>query len=229
MTNPEFLNEFNLLYNNVMSNAAPPINEYEISLFLTEAQEALVKEVYSGKNVFRDSFEKSEEVSRSLSSLVRTFVTSEEYSPEYISGLKETLSSRSYLYQIPEDVWYIVKEGVKFSDEDTCHYGEYIDVVPVTHDKVSRISRNPFRREGGSRVLRLSMEDNINELISEFPIHSYMIRYLVQPSPIVLTDLGPEGNSINGVSQETECKLHPLVHRDILTRAVYIASASYKQ
>lgn len=227
MNNKEFLNEFDLLYNNIRSNMAPSLNEYEISLFLTEAQEVLVKEFYTGKNAFRQSFEKDEEVTRSLSSLVRTFVTSEEYSPEFISDIVETISPSSSLYKIPEEVWYIIKEGVKLDDELGCYQGQYIDVVPVRHDKVSSITRNPFRREGDFRVLRLSIADNLHELISKYPIMSYMIRYIVQPSPIILTDLGDL--SINGISVESECKLHEAVHRDILTRAVYIAAGTYKQ
>ena len=37
MTTPEFSNEFDVLYNNIMSNAAPGLNEYEKSVFLTKA------------------------------------------------------------------------------------------------------------------------------------------------------------------------------------------------
>jgi len=37
MTTGEFSNEFDLLYNNIMSNSAPGLNEYEKSVFLTKA------------------------------------------------------------------------------------------------------------------------------------------------------------------------------------------------
>lgn len=230
MTNKEFLNEFDLLYNNILSNSAPGLNEYEISLFLTEAQELLVKEYYTGKNVFRESFERNEEVTRSLSSLIRTEVLTKEYDPEYIKDMKDPVSSSSYFYQVPQDAWFIIREAVKLSDDVPCHYGEYVDVIPVTHDKFSRIMKNPFRKEGPSRVLRLSLENNLVELISAYDIESYLIRYIVQPDPIVLVDLRTLGDyTINGVSAETECKLHPLVHRNILDKAVNIAIAAYKQ
>lgn len=229
MTNKEFLNEFDLLYNNILSNAAPGLNEYEISLFLTQGQELLVKEFYTGKNVFRESFERNEEVTRSLSSLVRTEVLTDQYNPEYIKDEKYPATASSYFYQIPHDVWYIVREAVKLSDDVLCHYGQYVDVVPVTHDKYSRIMKNPFRKENSSRVLRLSLDDDIVELISEYDIESYLIRYIKQPDPIILTDLTSLGETINGISEETECKLHPLVHRNILDKAVNIAIAAYKQ
>ena len=38
MTTQEFSNEFDILYNNIMSNSAPGLNEYEKSIFLTQAQ-----------------------------------------------------------------------------------------------------------------------------------------------------------------------------------------------
>ena len=37
MNHTEFSNEFDVLYNNIMSNAAPGLNEYEKSVFLTKA------------------------------------------------------------------------------------------------------------------------------------------------------------------------------------------------
>jgi predicted metal-dependent hydrolase len=43
MTNPELSNEFDVLYNNITSNQAPGLSELEKSVFLTQAQEVLVK------------------------------------------------------------------------------------------------------------------------------------------------------------------------------------------
>ena len=37
MTTQEFSNEMDIQYNNVMSNAAPGLDEYEKSVFLTKA------------------------------------------------------------------------------------------------------------------------------------------------------------------------------------------------
>ena len=42
----DFSLEFDLLYNNIMSNKAPGLNEYEKSLFLTQAQELIVLDIY---------------------------------------------------------------------------------------------------------------------------------------------------------------------------------------
>ena len=48
MTNKEFSYEFDILYNNIMSNQAPGLDDYEKSVFLTKAQENIVLELYSG-------------------------------------------------------------------------------------------------------------------------------------------------------------------------------------
>lgn len=72
MTNPEFSIEFDILYNNISSNKAPGLNEYEKSVFLTKSQEQIVTELYSGRNNTYNSFEETEEQRRYLSNLVCT-------------------------------------------------------------------------------------------------------------------------------------------------------------
>ena len=49
MTLPEFSNQFDVLYNNISSNQAPGLDEYEKSLFLTKAQSDLIKEYFNNK------------------------------------------------------------------------------------------------------------------------------------------------------------------------------------
>ena len=49
MTTQEFSNEFDVLYNNIMSNQAPGLNEYEKSVFLTKAQSQLVNEYFNNR------------------------------------------------------------------------------------------------------------------------------------------------------------------------------------
>lgn len=43
MTIQEFSNQFDVLFNNITSNEAPGVNEYEKSIFLTKAQDEVVK------------------------------------------------------------------------------------------------------------------------------------------------------------------------------------------
>lgn len=53
----------------------------------------------------------------------------------------------------------------------------------------------------------------------------YKIRYVKRPDPIVLTDL-PNGLAIDGFTTVSECTLNPIVHMDILQRAVEIAMST---
>lgn len=49
MTPEEMSNEFDVLYNNITSNQAPGLDEYEKSLFLTKAQDEIIKAYFNPK------------------------------------------------------------------------------------------------------------------------------------------------------------------------------------
>ena len=80
MTTEEFSNEFDTLLNSYSNTAlfGKPSNieldEYEKSIFLTKAQEEIIINIYNGKNSFKDSFERTEEIRRYLSNLIKTSI-----------------------------------------------------------------------------------------------------------------------------------------------------------
>lgn len=220
MNNIEFSNEFDILYNNIMSNQAPGLDEYEKSVFLTRAQEGMIIGLYNGANSLGDSFEKTEESRRYLESLVKTFSTTERESE--LKGITED----SVFYSLPEDLWFITYESVKLKDDRLgCLNNSEVPVIPVTQDDFFNIKNNPFRGPGKTRVLRLDTASHIVELVSKYNINNYLVRYLSKPSPIVLEDL-EDGLSIDGVSNKTECKINPILHKRILTAAVELAKQS---
>lgn len=51
---------------------------------------------------------------------------------------------------------------------------------------------------------------------------TYRIRYVKRPDPIVLAPL-PNGLTVDGFSNVSECTLNPIIHNDILNRAVELA------
>src|SRR5690606_38055621 len=87
---------------------------------------------------------------------------------------------------------------------------------------------NPFRQPkltGRTRqAWRIDYGDIENQSIVEIVppkdsgIHSYSMRYLPKPTPIVLVPLN--GLSIDGVDTITECTLDSMLHREILKLAV---------
>ena len=62
--------KFDLYYNNISSNQAPGLNEYEKSVFLTQGHEEIIQSLYNGSSTLGDSFEETEELRRYLSNLV---------------------------------------------------------------------------------------------------------------------------------------------------------------
>ena len=53
MTAEEFSQEFDILYNNIASNQAPGLTEYEKSVFLTKAQDEIIKNYFPVWKLFR--------------------------------------------------------------------------------------------------------------------------------------------------------------------------------
>ena len=229
MTIEEFSNEFDTLLNSyatinqfgkVENPATIELDEYEKSVFLTKAQEEIVIDLYSGKNPLGDSFEKTEEVRRYLSDLIKTYTTTEK--KVGYTGLSKT----PIFFELPKDLWFITYESAGLEDSRLgCMDGEEISVIPVTQDDYFRISKNPFRGANKRRALRLDIGNGIVEIVSEYNIGRYLVRYVARPEPIVLTDL-PDNLSINEVSTKTECKLNPVIHRAILEKAVQLALIS---
>ena len=56
-------------------------------------------------------------------------------------------------------------------------------------------------------------------------ISTYTIRYVKRPRAIILTDL--EGVTLDGITTRQECELDPILHQEILQRAVELAKAAY--
>lgn len=229
MTTKEFSDMFDTLLNSYSLQTSfgdtnslreVVLDEYEKSVFLTRAQEQLIISYYSGNNSNGESFENTEEIRRYLSSLIKTA----EISPSNDSSYKK-LTAKSQLFTLPNDVWFITYESASLgSSSDACLNEKKLDVVPVRQDYFHRVNRNPFRGPSERRALRLDIEGKRVELVSDYTINKYLIRYIVKPSPIILTDL--EGVSIDGVSTEQTCALEESLHKTILDLAVRLALQS---
>ena len=231
MTVEEFSNEFDILVNSYRRFKALDhmeqldsldFNEYEKSIYLTKAQEEIVKELYSGTYT-GDSFESSEQLRRELDYLV----TQRSYYDSDKDGEIPCLTDNKFIhtvFSLPQDCLYIVYEQVSWDSDNNCLNGRVVDVVPVTHDEYWRVRNNPFRGPNGKKVLRLDRGIFYVELVSSINIGEYLIRYIRKPSPIVLTVLPDE--TIDGVNTPQSCELNESLHRYILERAVRQAIAS---
>lgn len=228
MTTQEFSNEMDsLLYSFSISplygetNAKEDLvlDEYEKSVYLTQAQEEIIKGLYTG-GLTGESFEETEFLRRSLDNLVETIKIK-----EFDTDIDLAITENSTFCIVPDDVWFITFEQAKLSDSSE----EFIaKVIPVRQDEWHRVKNNPFRMPNKNRAIRLDSGSNFVELISNYTIIEYTLKYLKKPSPIILVDL-PNELSIDGVKKVTECKLNSALHRIILERAVQLAYKNYSQ
>lgn len=228
MTVEEFSNEFDILASSYRRFKALDqkeeldsleFNEYEKSVYLTKAQEQIVKELYLNQAT-GESFESNEQLRRELEQLVTQLTYTESTKGELLNDNKYNHTS----YILPENCLYIVYEQVSWDSEDKCLSSKIADVYPVTHDEYWRIRNNPFRGPNSKRVLRLDNGNRGIELISNGTIGEYIIRYLRKPEPIILTTLPDE--TIDGINTPQTCKLSESIHRNILERAVRLALTS---
>tara|TARA_R110002020_G_scaffold76193_4_gene193406 strand:+ start:848 stop:1594 length:747 start_codon:yes stop_codon:yes gene_type:complete len=228
MTTTEFSNEFDLLYDNA-SKGAPGIDMYEKSVYLTTAQEELVKEIYSGYTPSRIGFEGSEKRRKQLSNLLKDAKISRQVSDS------EALITTSQFFGLPSNLLYIVLESVTLiEDSEKPGYPvNQIPVKPVTHDEFLVNIRNPFKKPNDKKAWRMDVGRSGAvervELFAVRTIATYQLRYIKNPDPIILTsfeddsELAGLGLSVNGVNTVTECELEEQMHRDILNKAVEIA------
>lgn len=227
MTAEEFSNQFDVLLDSfgranfpeeTVGNIA--LDEYEKSVYLTRAQEALVLSYYNGSSV-GESFEETEEVRRYLANLVETSVLKPI---DLRTGISSD-GSHTY-FTLPSDLWFITHESA--TTDSSCAAFKSIDVYPVTQDDYDKTKRNPYRGANNRRALRLDLADGVIEVVSTYHLSDYTVRYLRKPKPIILTDLGDL--TIDGESQTSDygnnhsaCELHTALHEKILEVAVLTA------
>ena len=228
MSNQEFSDKFDVLVNafNVEQGFGKQdylsFDEYEKSVFLTQALGELVISFYDGKNQYGNLFERTEEDRRFLNALVKTSTIDEEYQ---INPSPSLNTPYSHLFRLPSDTLFVTYEQVIFNSTDASVNGKTALVVPVAQDDYYKTVENPFRGPNKKRVLRLDIKGNVVELISKYPIGSYQVRYVAKPNPIILVDL-PGDLEIWGKNIESMCDLNDATHEWILTRAVQLAIGS---
>lgn len=212
------------MYSNITSNQAPGLTEYEKSVFLTRAQEAVVVMLYNG--TLSKSFEETEELTAYLAPLVKQATISSSVSLG-TPGIVHVIPN-SQIFKLPDDLLFRTLELCKVSDPN-CGDRDVI-VVPVTQDEYWRTARNPFKKPNAEKALRLSYDsqegqNRYSELIGSGTIKAYTVRYIRKPEPIILEDLSQDGFSINGETSAKTCKLNEHLHQTILTEAVKAAKA----
>lgn len=128
--------------------------------------------------------------------------------------------TNSKFFEVPEDVWNITAEYINSN----------IEVVPLPIDEFNRSIKNPFRNPNSNKAWRLDISDtisattkNIREIVYPGTITNYTIRYLKEPSPIILEEITTPGFTVMGQTTPTMCKLSSDLHQKIIDLAAQLA------
>ena len=230
MTNQEFSNEFDVLYNNIMSNQAPGLDEYEKSVFLTKAQDEIVKNYFNPKgNKYNEGFDGNEKRQIDFSMIMR----SNKISSGFTDGV---FDSRGKVVTINSDVMMILNEyatvtrAQSVGDTNSISETVRLTIVPINYTEYSRLMSKPFKRPLKWQAWRLLTNDGTikkAEIIvgPNDTLTAYHIRYIKRPQAIILSNL--EGVTLDNKTTAQECELDPILHQEILQRAVELAKAAY--
>ena len=146
------------------------------------------------------------------------------------STIDNRLDSRSGIWSFPEDIFIPVNEVIYTNN------GKPLQIIPLRYDEYTRLMSKPYKRPLKNQAWRLINSGSISEeTISKTVeiiagagdiLSSYIIRYVRMPKPIIVGDLG--GLTIDGESEiSTECELDPILHDDVVQRAVELAKIAW--
>lgn len=237
MTREEFSNTFDTLLNSYNTQAQfgeqaskqeIALDEYEKSVLLTQAQDIVVKSYFDRTlNTQGQGFDDTPRRQVDFSSLIKI--------AELQPATGTTFDKRGILFQMPKtgdgrnttDVLFILNEKMVAGNKD------YV-IVPLSYKEYDREMSKPFAQPLKKQAWRLFQNqatgfDVQSELIPKETLNItapiYRIRYVRRPVPIILENM-PDGLSIDGISQASDCELNPILHMDILNKAVELAIAT---
>lgn len=142
MTIQEFSNEFDVLYNNIMSNNAPGLNEYEKSVFLTKAQDEIIKAYFSPTtNKSQEGFDGSAKRQIDFSKIMNTEIISKKLSP-YL------FDPRAIAFQLPSELFISVNEQLVVGNN-------IYQIVPLSYSEYTRLMSKPYKYPVKNQAWRL--------------------------------------------------------------------------
>ena len=251
MTTQEFSNTFDTLLNSYnsqgmfgeqASKGEIVLDEYEKSVLLTQAQDIIVKQYFEGGGV-NGGFDDSARRQVDFSNLITVEEITKEENP-----VLTPYDERSLIYKTPTTVTgkakvlYILNEKIVVSTiiGETTTKRQYV-VVPINYKEydrqMSKAYAQPLKKQawrlfqdsgssGNSTIDLYSEIIPVENSISSGEVPKYKIRYIRRPQPIILTNLDfvtQADLEIDGVKTVSECELNPIVHMDILNKAVELA------
>jgi hypothetical protein len=245
MTTAEFSRQFDVRFNNIDSNLAHSVTEYEKSLYLTQAQLEIVKNYFNPKgNKYQEGFDGSPKRDVDFSNIIKVQAIgtgTQATTTGAVTGQTE-FGIKTLRVRITDNVMMVLNERFSFNGTGTpSSYIYDTTVVPIDYKQYQTILgkayKDPPLRQTWRFVRSGAITNGVSssldvELItkSNFNIalaYVYYVRYLKRPVPIILENLSGQGLTIENISAVTECELAPELHDEILARAIEIAKADY--
>lgn len=146
-----------------------------------------------------------------------------------VSGFAASLfdmRSNTKSITLPSKLMYAINEMVEVTRNNK---KVLLQVIPIKFDEYSRLMSKPYKRPLKYQAWRLTNSDTANKAdIVVGPsdtLNKYTIRYVRRPNPIIISNL--DGLTIEGKGTTTECELDPILHEEIVQRAVELAKVAW--
>ena len=245
----ELSNNFDVLYNNITSNQAPGLNEYEKSLFLTKAQKELIKGYFSPKgNPKQEGYDDSPKRQSDFLHLVDTVNLDKAGSyadafdprsiPFYYTKAGQSGDPSDPLETDRSKKLLILNENITYTNPTT-HVKKIWTIVPISYEEYDRLMQKPYKYPPKNQVWRLFSGKNgvyhnqrlMVEIIGRFTPEEqnrvvYKVRYLKNPDPIILENL-PDGLTIDGENEVSIGSIPEYMYDEVLQRAVELAKIAW--
>jgi hypothetical protein len=143
MTLREFSIEFDVMYNNISSNQAPGLDEYEKSVFLTRAQNMLLKEYFSPlTDAQGGGFDGSRKRQYDFTPLIVAVA------PPFYGTIKDdpklapyVLKEDSQIFEFSSPYRFLLPVNERAVDED----GKEYTVVPINYIEYQKLASKPYK------------------------------------------------------------------------------------
>ena len=242
MTAQEFDYQFDVLYNNITSNQAPGLDAYEKSVFLTKAQDEIIKNYFLRQsNPKQAGFDNNQKRQADFSNIIKYELFDGVYdaslNPNGFDTKKYVFQNNAVAIHFPADLLLVLNEYV------TVTRGNLV-VKQIALDEYDRLIAKPFKYPTKNQAWRLITSPGTVDIVvgPNDTINSYKIRYIKKPHPIIVDVLGT-GLTIDGytftntdtpnppvakvVYKDKPCELDEILHEEILQRAVELAKISW--
>ena len=159
MTIEEMSNQFDVYYNNITSNQAPGLDKYEKSVFLTKAQNELVKAYFSpALNKTQNGFDDSPIRQADFSTIISNCTLSKITNP---TNPLKCFDKRATAYELPADLFICLNEQL-FSGSVP------YTVVPITfidyNRLMSKLYKYPLKYQAWRMITKNTTVDSVESV-----------------------------------------------------------------